>query len=97
MGKLVFINKVTWTKDFLKNSDAWQPEMDRWDKLAKKHGLKLMGRGTPWGNNYHNVTMYVTDKGLDAWNSFTTDILGNGTPDAWKYVKEFATDIVSLA
>jgi hypothetical protein len=40
---------------------------------------------------------YVTNKGLDAWNAFTTDVLQNGTPDAWKYVQDFATDIVSLS
>jgi hypothetical protein len=97
MSKLVFINKVKWTRDFIKNQKIWQQEMDRQAKLAEKHGLKLMGYGTPWGNDYHSVYMYITDKGLDAWNAFTNDVLRNGTPQAWEYVQEFATDIISLS
>ncbi len=97
MGRLVFINKVKWVRDFMKDEKEWSKEMARWASLAKKHGLNLMGSGTPWGNDYHSVNMYVTNKGLDAWNAFTTDVLQNGTPDAWKYVQDFATDIVSLS
>lgn len=96
MGKLMFYNKVKWKLDFMKNTKIWQAERDRWAKVAEKHGLTLVGSGTPWGNDYHSVNVYTTEKGIDAWNDFTTDVLQNGTADAWKYVQEFATDIVSL-
>ena len=96
MGKLMFYNKVKWKTDFMRDAGVWQSERDRWVKLAKKHGLTMVGSGTPWGNDYHSVNVYTTDKGLDAWNAFTTDVLQNGTADAWKYVQDFATDIVSM-
>ena len=97
MGKLAFINKVKWEKKFMKSSDGWAAERKRWADLAEKHGIELLGDGTPWGCDYHSVNIYTTDKGLDAWNAFTSDVLRNGTPDAWKYVQEFATDIISVA
>jgi hypothetical protein len=96
MGKLAFINKVKWVRESMKNADWWPTERKRWADLAEKHGIELIGDGTPWGNDYHTVNIYTTDKGLEAWNAFTSDVLKNGTPDAWKYVQEFATDIISL-
>ena len=52
MSKLMFFNKVKWRLDFMKNTENWQKERERWAKLAKKHGLTLIGDGTPWGNDY---------------------------------------------
>jgi len=97
MSKLAFINKVKWVREAMKDVTWYAEEIKRWAKLADKHGLRLLGYGTPWGNDYHTVSMYVTENGLDAWNAFSSDVLRNGTPDAWKYIEDFSTDIVSLS
>ena len=79
----------------MKDSSWFADERKRWAEVAKKHGLKLLATGTPWGNAYHSISIYSSDKGIDAWDGFSSDVLRNGTPDAWKYIEDFATDMVS--
>jgi len=53
MGKLAFINKVKWVRAFMTVPEEWDAERKRWTDLAEKHGIELIGDGTPWGNDYH--------------------------------------------
>jgi hypothetical protein len=95
MGKLYFINYVKWSKDFITNRSLWEAELARWSSIAEKHGIKRLGAGTPWGNDYHNATIYETSKGMDAWQAFTMEVLASGEKNGWKYIEEYNTSIIS--
>ncbi|MCX6654796.1 MAG: hypothetical protein NTY03_06700 [Candidatus Bathyarchaeota archaeon] len=95
LGKLYFINHVKWTREFITNRSLWEPELARWKKIAEKHGIKTLGGGTPWGNDYTYATIYETSKGMDAWQAFTMEVLASGEKNGWKYVEDFNTSIIS--
>jgi hypothetical protein len=95
MGKLYFVNYVRWSKAFITDRSLWEAEMARWKKIADKHGLKRLGGGTPWGNDYHNAAIYETEKGLDAWQAFTMEVLASGEKTGWKYIEDYNTNIIS--
>ena len=96
MGKLVFLHYLKYTREFLTSSrEVGLAEADRYANLAKKHGLKILSWGGPWGNEYHGLYILESEKGIDAWDSFTTELVSNFTPDAWKYIAESRTEIMS--
>jgi hypothetical protein len=96
MGKLVFLHYMKYTKEFLKSSpEVRDKEFGNYGKLVEKHGLKALSSGSPWGNEYHALVIMESEKGMEAWNAFSTELLENWTHDAWKYIKESRTEIMS--
>ena len=96
MGKLVFLHYLKYTREFLKSPrEIMLAEADRYANLLKKHGLKLLSWGGPWGNEYTGLYILESEKGIDAWDAFTTELFANGTPDAWKFIAESRTEIMS--
>ena len=92
MAKLVFIHYMKFTREYNQNSEELDPaEWERYQSIAKKHGLKVYARGTPWGNEYHGAVLLEADKGMDAWNGF----IGEYVAGSWKYILESRTDIIS--
>ena len=45
--------------------EKWKEFFEKEDKLAEKHGVKIVFRGTPFGVSEDYVTVYKTDKNID--------------------------------
>ena len=96
MGKLVFMHYMKYTREFLKSSqEVRDREFGKYSSVAEKHGLKVLSSGSPWGNEYHALIILESEKGMEAWDAYTTELLKNWTPDAWEYIKESRTEIMS--
>jgi len=46
-------------------SEGWKKVFAKEDELAKKHGVTVLFRGTPYGVSESYVTVYETDKPVD--------------------------------
>jgi hypothetical protein len=69
--------------------EAWKNLFANEDKLAKKHQVEIMFRGTPYGVSVSYVTVYSTDKPIDGLMKL---IVESGRS---KYVDAARTVIVS--
>jgi hypothetical protein len=69
--------------------EAWKNLFANEDKLAKKHQVEIMFRGTPYGVSESYVTVYSTDKPIDGLMKL---IVESGRS---KYVDAARTVIVS--
>lgn len=56
MSKYVILHYMKFTREARqKKWDEFQKtEFDRYNDLLKKHGLKMLNHGVPFGNEYHS-------------------------------------------
>ena len=60
---------VVW-RDFIfyarvRGPDGWKKVFDKEDEIAKKHGVKVLTRGIPYGVNETWVSVYESEKYID--------------------------------
>ena len=80
MTKLLFLHYYKFTKEFRENWNELQPaEWKRYNDLLKKHGLKMLNHGVPFGSEYHWVGIIESEKGMEAWNDFSRECNAYGT------------------
>lgn len=65
--------------------EDWKKFFDNEDELAKKHNVKILFRGTPYGTSESYMTVYSTDKPVDELAKLITES-GRG-----KYVQSART------
>jgi hypothetical protein len=90
MAKYGYICYFVFTQEFNMSPDQQQAWNANFDKLAKKHGFKRDFSGSPWGVDYHGVAVLESDKMLDEWEPFISEVLQTGK------VVSTTTTVVSL-
>ena len=70
-------------------SEDWMKYFAKEDELAKKHGVTVLFRGTPYGVSESYVTVYETDKPVDGLAKLITE------SERGKYVESARTITVT--
>jgi hypothetical protein len=79
MTKLVFFHYFKFTKEFIERNNELMPdEWKKYNDLLKKHSLKLLTHGRPFGTDYNWVGVIESEKGMEAWTSFIDEYLPYG-------------------
>jgi hypothetical protein len=80
LTKLLFLHYFRFTKEFREKWNELQPsEWKRYNDLLKKHGLKMLNHGEPFGSEYHWVGIIESEKGIEAWEAFSHEYNAYGT------------------
>jgi len=78
MAKYGYICYFVFTHELITSLDQQRTWNANFKELAKKHGFKLVFLGSPWGVDYHGVAVLESDKMLDEWEAFITEVLQTG-------------------